>query len=294
MYTKGLFLVVLAFMAVGCGRLDMKGMFFSGGSHTEDRVAGWLDWNAQHEATVIEDAPDQYRVYVCSDPHLSDSTSHVERFLSAEYADPEALFGFINGDLANEGGERPFRLLDSLLHLPTAADTCFVTLGNHDIYFDCEQYYRKYFHTSTYAVTVKTVGGAKDLFLFLDSGNATHGRRQLDWLKDLLSHRDEYRHVVVGTHTCLFRTTYNYSTTPAASLPEEECYELLDLMHRHRVSLFLMGHFHHRETHLIGGVHYVMTDNLNEKKDPPSYLVVTLGSEVEYEYQELYPLYPFV
>ena len=134
---------------------------------------------------------------------------------------------------------------------------------------------------------MQTVGGAKDLFVFLDSGNATHGRRQLDWLKQLLQQRDQYRHVVVNTHTCLFRTSYNYSTTPAANLPEEEYYELIDLMSRHNVSLFLMGHFHHKEQHLIGNTPYVMTDNLNEQEATPSYLVVTCADKVSYRYEDL-------
>ena len=30
-----------------------------------------------------------------------------------------------------------------------------------------------------------------------------------------------------------------------------------------------------------------MTDNLNEEKTIPSYLVVTLGNEVDYKYQEI-------
>ena len=287
MNIRNILLIALSLTLASCNRLDVKGMFFSSGSHTEDRVAAWLEWNDAHDAVVIDNAPDQYRVYVCSDIHLSDSTSRVERFLAAEYADPIGLFSFINGDLSNEGGEQPFRMLDSLLRLPTATDTCFVTIGNHDIYFDCEKYFSQYFHTSTYTVTVNTVGGAKDLFVFLDSGNATHGRRQLEWLKQLLQQRDQYRHVVVGTHTCLFRNSYNYSTTPAANLPEEETYELLSLMEQNQVSLFLMGHFHHKEQHLIGGVPYVMTDNLNEEKDTPSYLVVTLGNGVDYKYQEI-------
>ena len=287
MNIRNILLIALSLTLASCNRLDVKGMFFSSGSHTEDRVAAWLEWNDAHDAVVIDNAPDQYRVYVCSDIHLSDSTSRVERFLAAEYADPIGLFCFINGDLSNEGGEQPFRMLDSLLRLPTATDTCFVTIGNHDIYFDCEKYFSQYFHTSTYTVTVNTVGGAKDLFVFLDSGNATHGRRQLEWLKQLLQQRDQYRHVVVGTHTCLFRNSYNYSTTPAANLPEEETYELLSLMEQNQVSLFLMGHFHHKEQHLIGSVPYVMTDNLNEEKDTPSYLVVTLGNGVDYKYQEI-------
>ena len=285
---KPQYLILLAALALAsCNRLDVAGMFFSSGTHTEDRVAQWLEWNDQHPAVVITDVPDQYNVYVCSDIHLEGDVSRVEQFLRHEYTDPLGLFSIVNGDIANESGPRPFRQLDSLLRLPQATDTCFVTLGNHDIYFDCQQYYQQYFHTSTYTVTVQTVSGAKDLFIFLDSGNATHGRRQLEWLREVLQHRDEYRHVVVNTHTCLFRTSYNYSTTPAANLPEEEYYELVDLMKRHNVSLLLMGHFHHKEQHTLGGVPYVMTDNLNETTDTPSYLVVTCGNQVSFRYEDL-------
>ena len=287
MKTKHLILLTATLALASCNRLDVTGMFFSSGTHTEDRVAQWLEWNDQHPATVINGAPDQYNIYVCSDIHLEGNTDRISQFLQHEYADPSGLFSIINGDLANESGPRPFRQLDSLLRLPSATDTCFVTIGNHDIYFDCQQYFQQYFHTSTYTVTVQTVSGAKDLFVFLDSGNATHGQRQLQWLRQLLQQRDQYRHVVVSTHTCLFRTSYNYSTTPAANLPEEEYYQLLDLMSDHNVSLFLMGHFHHKEEHTLGGVPYVMTDNLNEQKDQPSYLVVTCANKVSYHYEEI-------
>jgi predicted phosphodiesterase len=296
MKLKYIALIVLAAVAwTGCDRLDVKGMFFSSGTHTEDRVAEWLAWNEEHPATVLTGVPDEYCVYVTSDIHITDEAPRVEAFLNAEYADPRAVFSIVGGDIANVRGEAPFRVMDSLLHLPhphyhsprPAEDTCFVIIGNHDIYFDCQEYYKKYFHTSTYTVTVQTVGGAQDLFVFLDSGNATHGRRQLAWLKEVLGRRGEYRNVVVCTHTCLFRTSYNYSTTPAANLPEDECYELLDLMQESRVNLFLMGHFHHKEHHTVGDVEYVMTDNLNEEKEVPNYLVVTCGERVSYEYKEL-------
>ena len=287
MKTPYLLILSAALALTSCNRLDVAGMFFSSGTHTEDRVAQWLEWNDQHPAVVIADAPDQYNIYVCSDIHIEGDISRVERFLQHEYADPDGLFSIINGDLSNESGPKPYRLLDSLFHLSSATDTCFVTIGNHDIYFDCQQHFQQYFHTSTYTVTVQTVSGAKDLFIFLDSGNATHGKRQLQWLREVLQHRHDYRHVVVSTHTCLFRTSYNYSTTPAANLPEEEYYELIDLMSRHHVSLFLMGHFHHQEQHLIGNTPYVMTDNLNEAEDTPSYLIVTCANQLSYRYANL-------
>ena len=51
-----------------------------------------------------------------------------------------------------------------------------------------------------------------------------------------------------------------------------------------RAPLSLQGYDFHYAT---DGVPYVMTDNLNEEKATPSYLVVTLGNEVDYKYQEI-------
>lgn len=280
-------ILVLAFSSTSCDRLDIPGMFWSHGERTDDRVARWLDYDEANGMPVITGAPDDYRIYVCSDIHITDSAPRFGAFLKAGDSDPLALFSILNGDIANTRGESPFRV---------AADTisrhshpCFALLGNHDIYFDCQQYFEKYFHTSTYTVTVQTVGGHKDLFVFTDSGNATHGSRQTQWLKEVLSHREEYRHVVVATHTCLFRTSYNYSTTPAANFPEEEYYALLDLLSRHDVDLFLMGHFHHKEQHIIGNVQYAMTSNLNTDSEAPSYIVVDLSDDVRFAYHDLIP-----
>lgn len=165
-------------------------------------------------------------------------------------------------------------------------DPCFTVLGNHDLYYDCTKFYKQYFHTSTYTVTVKTVGGHKDLYILLDSGNGTFGSRQTEWLKEQLEHRGEYRHCIVISHNWLFRTSYNYTTTPAANLPQDEQYAFMDLMSRSDVDMVLMGHFHMREQRHFGGVQYVMTDNLNDG-GTPSYLVLTMGEKVDYDYLEL-------
>lgn len=288
-------IIILAALVTSCDSLDVKGMFFSSGSHTEDRVADWLAWNDQHGPNIIENAPDNYRVFFCSDPHLNNDFSRLDTYLHKVYTDPMSLFCVVNGDIANEAGERPYRVLDSLTHcarpynhIPTPGeDTCFAVIGNHDIYFDCQQYYQQYFHTSTYSVEVRTLNGNKDLFVFLDSGNATFGKRQTEWLKELLQRNKEYRHIVVTTHTSLFRTTYNYSTTPAANMPQDEAYALFDLLDRNNVDLFVMGHFHYREEHQIGNVRYVMTNNLNDTEETPTYLVVSCGDNIDYKYEYL-------
>lgn len=281
-----------------CNHLDIPGMVINR-SDTEERVNDWLDYNEQNGEPVIENAPDNYLVYSSSDSHFNVADTAVIQtdddrlfqFITAERNDPQAVFSMLVGDLANENGEVPYKIVEASMQYDAESqaknDPCFPTIGNHDVYFDCAKWYKEHFHTSTYTVTVKTVGGFKDLFIFLDSGNGTHGKRQMDWLEEKLSHRGEYRNCVVVSHCWLFRTSYNYTTTPAANLPLDEQYAFMDLMSRSNVSLVVMGHFHMREQRQFNGITYVMTDNLNEGTLAPSYLVLTCGDGVDYEYKDL-------
>ena len=293
-----LLICAAAILATGCNRLDIAGMVVNR-SDTEERVADWLDYNNQNAPRVIVDAPDEYHVYSCSDSHYSERDSIVPqglkdrlyKYVTAERNDPQAIFAIHAGDMVNESGEAGFRMTQAAIAYNPATqakhDSVFLVIGNHDVYYDCAHYFKSYFHTSTYTVTVETVSGFKDLFIFLDSGNGTHGQRQLEWLEEQLSHRDDYRHCIVVSHNWLFRTSYNYTTTPAANLPQDEQYAFMDLMSRNNVELVLMGHFHMREQRQFGGVQYVMTDNLNDGKVTPSYVVVKVGDKVEYAYEEL-------
>lgn len=289
-HTYTIILALGLLMASSCNRLDIPGMIINR-SDTEQRVADWLDWNEQNGMPVINNVPDNYTFYSCSDSHINDDNSRLAKYITIERNDSEAVFSIIAGDLANESGEGPFILADSAMMFDPLTqaenDPCFPIIGNHDVYFDCAKFYKQHFHTSTYTVTVNTVSGLKDLFIFLDSGNGTHGRRQLDWLEEQLSHRTEYRYCFVISHNWLFRTTYNYTTTPAANLPEDEQYAFMDLMSRNAVDMVIMGHFHYRDVKTFAGVKYVMTDNLNDGKTEPSYLVVGCADKVTYEYRLL-------
>ena len=285
-----LFLTLGLMFTASCNRLDILGMVVNR-SDTEVRVSNWLEYNTNNGMPVIDSVPDEYCFYSCSDIHQNDNNERFAKFITIERNDPTAVFSIIAGDIANEKGERPFLLADSAMRFHPAIhaddDPCFPIIGNHDVYFDCDQYFKQHFHTSTYAVTVKTVEGNLDLFLFLDSGNGTHGKKQLEWLEEQLESRGKYRHCFVISHNWLFRTTYNYTTTPAANLPEDEQYAFMDLMSRNNVDMVIMGHFHYRDAKTFGGVDYVMTDNLNEAAEEPSYLVVSCGKKIAYEHRLL-------
>jgi UDP-2,3-diacylglucosamine pyrophosphatase LpxH len=289
--TLALSLALVAIVAFSsCNRLDIFGMVVNR-SDTEARVSDWLEWNEHNGMPVINNVPDTYRFYSCSDTHLSDDNSRLVAYITAERNDPQAAFSLIVGDIANESGERPYILCDSAMVFHPASqaknDPCFPIIGNHDVYYDCAKYFKSHFHTSTYAVVVKTQGGDQDLYLMLDSGNGTHGDLQTEWLEKQLANRSQYRHCFVISHNWLFRTTYNYTTTPAANLPEDEQYAFMDLMSRSGVDLVIMGHFHYSDAKTFGGVKYVMTNNLNDGEEKPSCMIVTCGDRVTYDYQEL-------
>lgn len=286
----GLSFIACLMAFASCNRLDVLGMVINR-SDTEERVADWLDWNAQNGPIVFDSVPDDYVFYSCSDIHINDDNSRFARYITTERNDSEAIFSIVAGDLANESGEGPFILSDAAMQFdPTIHaedDPCFPIIGNHDVYFDCAEHYKNHYHTSTYTVTVNTLAGNKDLFIFLDSGNGTHGSRQLEWLEEQLSHRSEYRHCFVISHNWLFRTSYNYTVTPASNLPEDEQYAFMDLMSQNEVDMVIMGHFHYRDVKTFGGVKYVMTCNLNDNLAEPSYLVVRCADQITYEYRIL-------
>lgn len=294
------YVLVIALLSVmthtSCDKYDVAGILINR-SDTEDRVNTWLKYNAENGEIVMENVPDNYTFYSSSDSHYNktiESFSEDDRiysYVTKNRNDSLAIFSILNGDIAGEKGEEPFKIAEkAMAYNPDTQKTdkpCFTTLGNHDVSYDCADFYKKYFHTSTYTVTVKTKSGMKDLFIFLDSGNGTHGPTQINWLEEKLSHRDNYRYCIVISHNWLFRTTYNYTRTPYANLPIEEQYALMDLMSEKSVNLMLMGHAHRCEAHIIGGVHYVMTENMNKTDETPTYLNVYCGEELLYQYKEL-------
>lgn len=279
-----------------CEKYDVMGMFINR-SDTEDRVNAWLSYNSQNGEIVIDDVPDNYSFYSSSDLHynkkieLYGDNDRIYKYITKNRNDSSAIFSIIAGDIVGEKGEEAFKIVEKAMAYNSETQEvdkpCFLVIGNHDIYFDCADFYKQYFHTSTYTVTVNTRSGMKDLFIFLDSGNGTHGSTQLEWLEEKLSHRKDYRYCIVVSHNWMFRTSYDYTSTPCSSLPLEEQYALMDLMSEKEVNMMLMGHYHRHESHVIGGVHYVMANNMNEEKETPTYLRVYCGEEIRYQYEEL-------
>ena len=84
-----IYVASIVIFATGCNRLDVAGMVINR-SDTEERVADWLDYNAQNGEPVIENAPDEYHIYSCSDSHYSERDSIVPQGENGVIARAEA------------------------------------------------------------------------------------------------------------------------------------------------------------------------------------------------------------
>ena len=96
---KKQYLILLAatlILTAGCNRLDIAGMVINR-SDTEERVADWLEYNAQNGMPVIDNVPDEYCVYSCSDSHYSERDSIVPQ------GEKDRLYKYITAERNDAG-----------------------------------------------------------------------------------------------------------------------------------------------------------------------------------------------
>lgn len=287
MVKKIVVIVAVALLAVGCERLDLTGMVKPASADVESRVEESLAINRQNAPRVVMVATDDYRVYACADIHCTDSSHNLNTFLRHLRGDGQAAAGLLIGDLVDRKGAMATVAVATqytpavhTYNTPVAA-----VVGNHDLFFGQWDDFKSYFGSSTYSLTVVTPN-YRDLFLMLDSGGGCHGCTQMDWLRNELKYRSEYRHVVVCTHVNLLRT--DLSQFVSGNLPLEETYELLDLLASHNVELCLQGHDHHRDVSRYGGVEYLTIDCLKDGTENASYLLLDVAATVGWRFVDIF------
>ncbi|MCQ2351821.1 MAG: metallophosphoesterase [Paludibacteraceae bacterium] len=270
-------ILVLALMVllVSCETNDISGVLVSSSPTPDARFDKSMEWNNAHEYPVLK-VPDSYRVYVCSDTHIQTTTDKFSRFVSAYKHDSNCKFAVHLGDLVS--GKEHHKLVYSVMQEPI-----FTIVGNHDLHFAQWSSFVEYWHTSTYYVeTVSETSGRKlDLFIFLDSGNGTLGSKQMDWLRELLMVTSGYRNIIVCTHTDFFQGKAFDGNS--ANYPLEETYTLTNMFRQYGVKLVLTGHKHNWDDVTFAGVRYLTLESLKDDADNTSYVVVSVGNELNFE-----------
>lgn len=249
-----------------------------------ERFASSMEYNKAHGYAVLKVPDGDYRIYVCSDTHLNRTADNFRRFIRLYHDDADCPVAVNLGDLV-EACETYDFYEQVLKETPAQAgkqDTMFVTPGNHDLFRNQWESFKKHWPTSTYYFTVEVQDSAqtKDLYICLDTAQGTLGTLQMRWLRDLLeSSRIAFRHIVIFTHVNMYSRDHTYADI--STLPLEETMELMDLFSRSGVAQYWAGHDHGRELFTIGGVTYIIVDTLKDPYPEPAYMIVHVGEKVE-------------
>lgn len=260
---------------------DVLGMFNGSSPGVDQRVDDSFRYNDEHGFPVINATSESYKVYIATDTHVDFTRTNWERFIRDYRADINCPLALHLGDLVDAQNHWDYmkRPLDSIPANPLKKDTLLAVVGNHDLYFNQWKEFVQRWKTSTYYAIVRTPAGKQDLYIFIDTGEGILGKRQTDWLKQTLTWADgqAFRHIIVSTHTHLFKRDSSQGHT--SNMPLEETYALLHLLKQHNVEIFWCGHDHSREISNLGTLTSIIIDALEDPEKHPAYLIATMDDE---------------
>lgn len=309
-YTSLLLTLTATVLLFGACDKDSMAPFASSFPPVDERFELSQVYNSEHGFATLQAKSKDYNIYVCTDTHLSVKysdiidaqsrgedplalLSNLSTFIRLYHEDKQCPAAICLGDLveANNSYEVFRYAIENTPVSPSKKDTMFCTIGNHDIFYN--QYYAYQHHispTATYYFEVKIPGGKKDLFICLDTATGTLGRKQIQWLKDLLEQVDKkqtYRHIIVYSHVNMFRRDNTSADISTTSL--EETYELMSLFRKYHVEQFWAGHDHSREEFLHGGVKYIIVDSMEEQSKDAAFMILHVGDELNNTFHLIAP-----
>lgn len=277
--------LLVMFLMTSCNKnYDYLGMFTSVSESSDERFAQSMKYNEEHGYDIITGVPDDYKVYAMTDIHVDFSTDNLDRYVADYLADSTAAdFSLCLGDLINATGHFDY-FKEHVKPVTDAGRKIYYTVGNHDLYFNQWKEFYSRFGSSSYWFEVHTVGGFKDLYIAIDSGNGTLGIDQREWLENVLKEKQNQgiRHIIVFTHTHLFKKDASQGHTSNFNM--EETYDLADLFARYGVSMVVQGHSHHRDLTIFKGVTYLRLDALEDHYPDAYYTILTIGRNINYDF----------
>lgn len=285
---KRFFYIAIVCCMMACSKeatLDMAGMFSPQGETIETRFAQSQKYNEKAGVKHVDMQADDYVIYVCTDSHITTKThKNLDHFIAQYRAAASPKMALHLGDVID--AQDNFPCADSILHYAgqTIQDTIFVTPGNHDIYFKQWSIYRDIFKTSAYWFDTRNGNKKLDLFICLDSAEGALGPSQTTWLENLLAQKSKewYRHIIVFTHTHLWKLDGSQGHTSNMAL--EESYDLTDLLSRYKVEYVWCGHQHSRQSVIFKGVQYLVLDATKDEEQGQAYMTVNMGRNIIYHY----------
>lgn len=280
---KILFILTILLLASCSQRLDFVGMVAGQSPVPDIRFEESMKYNEQNGSRDLITLTDTYRFYVGTDTHIDSAYDHTAAYLRAFRNDLLAPFTLMLGDMINANGKTVW--VSELIREQAGLkqNLIYPTLGNHDAYFNQWHEWQEQWGTSTYSFVVRTPLH-RDLYICLESANGTLGKKQLKWLQELLdkSAKENYRHIIVFSHTHLFKKDASQGHTSNFAIEETQL--LTELFSKYGVDWYLCGHDHSREITKFKGVTYITVDALEEHYPNAYYMIATVGSDLRYEF----------
>ena len=262
---------------VACDKYDIQGFFVSPSKErVNERFEQSMAYNEQHQNdTLITTTQEEYLFYTASDVHVKTTAEHLAKYIDIAKSDKKSLFTTILGDITDQ--KKGLFIAHDTIENHKDNSIVRVLAGNHDIYFDQWSEYYELFGSSTYYFVVKTPT-ASDLFIALDSSCGSLGKKQMDWLQQILEEkRPQHRHCIIMTHTHFFDR--DMSQFPTGNFSVEETAMLTNLFTKNNVNLVISGHDHHNETYNFNGVQYLVLDDIQDLDPEPTYFVVNVKKD---------------
>jgi predicted phosphodiesterase len=285
--TFGTLIACLAMTACGPdARLDMVGMFVGTSPTIDERFEQSQTHNQEHGFATLKAPIENYRVYVCTDTHVTNTQKRWTHFIESYRRDLLCPVAVHLGDIidAQNFYDEMYSAYQAVPNNPLKSDTLMAIAGNHDIYFKQWPKFIELFKTCAYYFVVRTPSGKEDLFVCYDSADGTVGSKQLKWLEETLEWADtqDFRHIVACTHTHFFKRDGSQGLTSNYTI--EETYALLNLFSKYGVEMLWSGHDHSREISQVKGITCIIVDSMKDSDKKPFYMLVTMGEEIDYEF----------
>lgn len=269
--------IIAVTIFVACDKYDIQGFFVSPSKErVNERFEQSMAYNEQHQNdTLITTNQEEYLFYTAADVHVKTTAEHLAKYIDIAKSDKKSLFTTILGDITDQ--KKGLFIAHDTIENHKDNSIVRVLAGNHDIYFDQWHEYYELFGSSTYYFVVKTPT-ASDLFIALDSSCGSLGKKQMDWLQQILEEkRPQHRHCIIMTHTHFFDR--DMSQFPTGNFSVEETAMLTNLFTKNNVNLVISGHDHHNETYNFNGVQYLVLDDIQDLDPEPTYFVVDIKKD---------------
>lgn len=238
----GIALVLVSLLA-GCGPSGWKeGTQTDVDERVHESLAGQtkpLDF--PHSTT------DSFTFLFVSDIHLRPDEDDWMDQLNAYALNSSAAFILHGGDNVDRGLLKEYKYFvrrTEGFYVPM-----FSAIGNHDIYNNGWEHYKKIIGPSVYSFEY-----GNSFFFFLDSAQATLGRDQMDYVEHKLK-RVKKTHKFVISHFPIYDGPLQ---TPAMMGVPEERYKLIYLFDKYGVDYYLSGHKHSGERYQIRDTWYII------------------------------------